>query len=165
MSYYGKPNPTGMENMGKPWKQEEVDQLLIEIKDKKDISEIAVIHKRTHGGINSKLRSIAAELHLYEKKSVKECIEVTGLDMSDIIDAIDKREYNDMIKAKNAEAKAKAKEQALSKRVDVTTERQFVSKHVDPLLELRCDVNEIKKDVKEILRLMNALYDFEASQS
>ena len=28
---------------------------------------------------------------------------------------------------------------------------------------IRKDLNELKKDVKEILRLMNALYDFEVS--
>jgi hypothetical protein len=38
-------------------------------------------------------------------------------------------------------------------------------KPTDSVSEVRKDLNELKKDVKEILRLMNALYDFEASQN
>jgi hypothetical protein len=159
MSYYGRPNPAGLENMGKLWKQDERDELLEEIKANKSYKEIAEVHKRTVGSIISKLRSIAAELHLDEKKTIDECIEITGLDRPDILDAIDKREYNESIKQKNLEAKAKLKEQVRSKDVDIT------SKHLDPLHELRKDVNELKKDVKEVLRLMNTLYDFEASQN
>ena len=164
MSYMARPAQEGLTNMGKPWKQEELDQLFQEIKEKKSIVDIAALHKRTSGGIRSRLWAIAAELHLDQKKTIQECIQVTGLCMTDVIDAIDKREYNDRIKKISAEAKAKAKDQALSKHVDITTERNIISKHVDPLHELRLEVNELKKDVKEILRLMNALYDFEASQ-
>jgi hypothetical protein len=165
MSYYGRPTPVGLENMGKLWNNEEKDLLLNEIKENKPHSEIARSHKRTIGSIISKLRTISAELHLDEKKTIQQCIEITGLDMTDILDAIDKYEYNKRTKAVAAENKAKLKEKTLSKHVDITSERSIVSKHVDHLHELRCDVNELKKDVKEILRLMNALYDFEASQN
>jgi len=165
MSYYGRAVPAGLENLGKAWKKEEIDILLNEIKENKGYKEIADSHKRTVGSITSRLRIIAAELHLDEKKTIQQCIEITGLDMTDILEAIDKREYSDMIKAKNTEARLKAKEKSISKHVDITSERSIVSKHVDPLHELRCEVNELKKDVKEILRLMNALYDFEASQN
>ena len=165
MSFMGRPAPEGITNMGKPWKQEEIDQLLQEVKEKKSVVDIAALHKRTQGGIISRLRETAAILHLNENKTIPECIEITGLDKLDIIDAISRREYNIMMKAKKAEAKEKDKEQSLSKHVDITSERNIISKHVDPLHELRLEVNELKKDVKEILRLMNALYDFEASQS
>ena len=165
MSYYGRPNPVGLENMGKPWKKEEVDQLLREINENKDYETIAIAHKRKSGGIISRLRQVAAELHLDEKKTIDECIELTGLEKADVLDAIDKREYSRRIKEKNKEAKMLIRDKAASKHLDITSERQIVSKHLDPLHELRCEVNELKKDVKEILRLMNALYDFEASQS
>ena len=155
MSFYGRPNPEGLENMGKPWKQEEFDQLLQEIKEKKSIVDIATLHKRTPGGINSRLRETASNLHLNENKTIAECIEITGLDKTDIIDAITRREYNDRAKARAAEIKAKAKEQGIS----------VPPKPTDSVNELRKDINELKKDVKEILRLMNALYDFEASQA
>jgi myo-inositol-1-phosphate synthase len=151
MSYYGRPNPVGLENMGKPWKKEEVDQLLREINENKDYETIAIAHKRKSGGIISRLRQVAAELHLDEKKTIDECIEITGLDKSDVLDAIDKHEYNERAKKRAAEIKAQVK----AKEISV----------LDPVAELCKDVNELKKDVKEILRLMNALYDFEASQS
>uniref|UniRef100_A0A6C0ANF0 Uncharacterized protein n=1 Tax=viral metagenome TaxID=1070528 RepID=A0A6C0ANF0_9ZZZZ len=164
MSFMGRAAPEGLTNMGKPWSQEELNQLLQEIKEKKSIVDIATLHKRTQGGINSRLRETAAILHLNENKTIQECIEITGLDKSDIIDAISRREYNIIMKAKKVETKEKLKEQVLNKHVNITSERNIISKHVDPLHELRLEVNELKKDVKEILRLMNALYDFEASQ-
>ena len=153
MSYYGRPNPAGLENMGKPWKKEEVDQLLSEIKENKDYETIAAAHKRKSGGIISRLRQIAVELHLDEKKTIEECIKLTGLDKADVLDAIDKHEYNERAKKRAAEIKAQVK--AIS----------VPQGNLDPVTELRKDVNELKKDVKEILRLMNALYDFEASQT
>ena len=155
MSYYGRPNPVGLENMGKPWKKEEVDQLLREINENKDYETIAIAHKRKSGGIISRLRQVAAELHLDEKKTIDECIELTGLEKADVLDAIDKHEYNERAKKRSAEIKAQIKAQGIS----------VPQKTLDPVTELRKDVNELKKDVKEILRLMNALYDFEASQS
>jgi len=151
MSYYGRPNPVGLENMGKPWKKEEVDQLLREINENKDYEAIAKIHKRRSGAIIAQLRKVAAELHLDEKKTIDECIEITGLEKADVLDAIDKREYS--LRAKKLSAKIKTQGISVPERT------------LDPLTELRKDVNELKKDVKEILRLMNALYDFEASQS
>ena len=141
--------------MGKPWKKEEVDQLLIEIKDNMDYEKIAAAHKRKSGGIISRLRQVAAELHLDEKKTIDECIDITGLDKSDVLDAIDKHEYDQRAKKRAAEIKAQVKAQGIS----------VPTRVLDPVADLRKDVNELKKDVKEILRLMNALYDFEASQN
>ena len=155
MSCYGRPNPVGLENMGKPWKKEEVCQLLSEIKENMDYETIAAAHKRKSGGIISRLRQVAAELHLDEKKTIDECIELTGLDKSDVLDAINKHEYNERAKKRVADIKAQVKAQGIS----------VPQRTLDPVAELRKDVNELKKDVKEILRLMNALYDFEASQS
>lgn len=155
MSYYGRPNPVGLENMGKLWKKEEVDQLLREINENKDYETIAIAHKRKSGGIISRLRQVAAELHLDEKKSIDECIELTGLEKADVLDAIDKHEYDQRAKKRSAEIKAQIKAQGIS----------VPQRTLDPVTELHKDVNELKKDVKEILRLMNALYDFEASQS
>ena len=155
MPCYGRPNPAGLENMGMSWKKEEIDILLNEIKDKKEYKEIADSHKRTIGSITARLRAIAADLHVDENKTVQECIEITGLDKQDIIDAINRREYSDRAKKHSAEIKAQVKIEA----------KNVPTKITDPVNELRKDVNELKKDIKEILRLMNALYDFESSQN
>ena len=151
MSCYGRPNPVGLENMGKPWKEEEINQILSEIKENKDYQTIARIHKRTVGGITGILRQSAARFYLDEKKTIDECIEITGLEKADILDAIDKREYS--LRAKKLSAKIKAQSISVPERT------------LDPVAEVHKDLIELKKDVKEILRLMNALYDFEASQS
>lgn len=45
------------QNLGKPWKEEEITQLLSEV-GKKSIAEI---HKRTTGGIRARLRELAIE--------------------------------------------------------------------------------------------------------
>jgi len=153
MSYYGRTNPTGLENIGKAWKKEEIDILLNEIKDKKEYKEIAESHKRTIGGITSRLRSIAANLYVDQDKTVEECIKITGLDKSDIIDAINKREYSDRIKIESKQIKTQVKRHDVSVPTSV------------PVSELRQEIITIKKDVKEILRLMNLLYEFEASHS
>lgn len=143
----GRASQEGLENMGKSWKQEEIDQLLNEIKQKKTFEEIAEIHKRSEGGISSRLRDIAGKLHLNENKTIQECIEITGLEKSDIIDAISRRRaYNS-----RTLLKMNSKQQGIS----------VPQRPVDSVSELRKDLNELKKDVKEILRLMNALYDFE----
>ena len=155
MSYYGRPNPAVLENMGKPWMKEEIDQLLSEIKDGKSHKQIAIIHKRTIGGILGILKRVAANLHLINKMEIQQCIEITGLEKADVLDAIDKREYNERKKKRAAEIKAQVKAQGISVSTRV----------LDPVTELRKDMNELKKDIKEILRLMNALYEFEASQS
>ena len=47
MSYYSRPAQAGMENHGKPWKQEEIEQLLNEIKDNNDISENEIVIDKT----------------------------------------------------------------------------------------------------------------------
>lgn len=147
----GRPSQEGLENMGKSWKQDEIEQLLNEVKEKKTFDEIAIIHKRTPGGISSRLRDLAAKLYLDENKSIQECIEITSLEKQDIIDAVSKRQAYNGRKL----LKQNTKEEGLS----------VPQRPVDSVIELRKGLNELKKDVKEILRLMNALYDFEASQN
>ena len=139
-------------NMGKPWKQEEIAELLNEIKEKKSFQDIAVLHKRTVGGITSRLREIAARLHLDEDKSVQECIEITGLDKETIVDAISRREFKESVKAKNKANKLIPSEVTAPK----------ASEKPGEIAELRNEIVSMKRDIKEILRLMNLLYDFES---
>lgn len=86
--------------MGKLWKQDEISQLLSEIKDKKTTKDIATAHKRSEGGIISRLRSLAADYHLKDSMPVNEIMVITGLSKESVIDAITRREYNNENKKK-----------------------------------------------------------------
>jgi len=100
MSFYGRSLPEGQENMGKVWKQDEISDLLSEIKEKKTTKDIAIAHKRTEGGITSRLRSLAAEYHCKDSMPINEIVAITGLSKDDVIDAIAKKEYRDTVKKK-----------------------------------------------------------------
>jgi hypothetical protein len=91
--------------MGKPWKDEELIQLLKEVKMKIPTQEIAKTHKRTNGGIVSRLRSLAADYYCNDDMPVEQIMVITGLDKDHVIDAIEKREYQNMIKEKKAQMK------------------------------------------------------------
>jgi hypothetical protein len=125
MPYMGRTLQPGLENMGLSWKQNEIDQLLNEIKDKKDIKDIAALHKRTVGGIRSRLRELAAGYFMNESKPIPEIMEITGLAKDDIIDAISKREYRDEIKSKKTTNKVNKidEEIILSSTVHKNTEK------------------------------------------
>jgi hypothetical protein len=105
MSFYGSPNPEGLENMGKPWKDVELIQLLKEVKMKVPTEQIAAIHKRTLGGIRSRLRYLAVDYYFNNDMPVDQIMVITGLDKDDIINAIQKREYQNEIKDKKVSMK------------------------------------------------------------
>jgi hypothetical protein len=54
---------TTLMNKGKSWKEDEIIQLLLEVRQKKTVQTIAEIHQRTVGGIRSRLRVLAWEYH------------------------------------------------------------------------------------------------------
>jgi len=118
--------------MGKTWHNEEVIQLLTSIRNKKSMNEIATEHERTLGGIRAKLRGLAADYYLNDKKPISEIIQLTGLDRDVIIDAIEKREY-----------RAELKEKKNMCKIDAVQEKVILSPpKVDPILEILKDMNE-----------------------
>ena len=82
MSIYSRP-PSG--NVGKGWKEDEITQLLKEIKEKKLIEEIAALHKRNPQCIKTKLKSLASKYYLSDNKPFDEIHELTGVKKEDII--------------------------------------------------------------------------------
>ena len=93
-TFYGRLNPEAYTNTGKKWSGDEINNLLNEIKEK-TIEDISKIHKRTVGGIRSRLKVIAASKFIDESKSIPEIMAITKLSKEEIIDAINKREYYD----------------------------------------------------------------------
>jgi hypothetical protein len=78
-------------NKGKPWGNDEIVQLLKEIQKKVSIDDIALRHKRTVGGIRSRLREIAADYYFNDERPIEQIIKYTGLSEEEILDAIERR--------------------------------------------------------------------------
>jgi hypothetical protein len=97
--YFGVPKPTitpvtesnKPARHGKPWADEEVIKMLMAIRKKKTEKEIAEIHERTRGGINSKLRGLAVDYYNNDNKAIEEIEKITGLPSKVIQDAIEKK--------------------------------------------------------------------------
>jgi len=79
--------------MGASWVEEEVVKLLKLVQKKKNVTEIAKIHQRTEGGISAKLRSLAVDYYIYDKRNIEQIQLFTGLSKKTILDAIKRRGY------------------------------------------------------------------------
>jgi len=93
--YFGIPPPKKETDKparnGAPWKDEEVIKMLIAIRKKKTIKEIADIHERTSGGIHSKLKGLAVDYFYNDEKPISEIEKITGLSGKVIQEAVDKK--------------------------------------------------------------------------
>ena len=134
--------------MGQPWTSDEVSKLLAFIANNKQVEDIAKEHQRTEGGITAQLRKMAYDYYKNDKKSVEEIEALTGLSERQINDTIAKR---DGIQAKKTENKY------------VTTPPVF---NVEAEIKaIKADMAVMKKDIKEILECMKAVYEFETAES
>ena len=72
------------ENIGKKWAEEEINELLNEIKDDTSFESIALLHKRTIGSIRGKLLNIA-DHYIHDKKmDINEVSKIVRLSVMDI---------------------------------------------------------------------------------
>jgi len=161
------PKQEGFENMGSSWRESEENQLLDEIKEGHTYDQISKAHKRTVGGITARLKQIALEQYKKEMP-MDEIIKLTRISKNDLIDIIIRREQYE-------ENKEKRKQEKITKYTTKPSEsevlapnpksKQVVELRLDTssaeIAELKNEVLSLKKDVKEILRLMNAIYEFE----
>lgn len=125
--------------MGTPWREPEVSTLLKEIKDGIRIQEIAKSHKRTEGGIRSRLREIAYDKYK-EQMSINDIMELTRLSKDDVIDTITRREYADEKKAEKSKKPSP---------VVIAKEAEVLSKTLEPKSE--------KSELQEILKTLKSL--------
>lgn len=149
MSFYQRQTPMtpGLENMGKAWKDEELLQLLKEVKSQMTKQDIATAHKRTVGGIISRLKSLAADYYLNDSKPINEIMVITGLPKDVIIDAISKKEYRDELKDKKAKENKVSEEDILSK--TLKTKPNESSELQEILILLKSIEARVEKYVKE----------------
>jgi hypothetical protein len=101
------------ENMGKPWSDEEIIELLLGIRDKKTYEQIAEKHKRTVSAITSRLRHLACEYHI-EGKTIEQIQKFTGLSKDTVLDAITRHQVRQANNEKKREQKQQAKMNTLS---------------------------------------------------
>lgn len=85
-------NPEKFANLGKPWADEEVVQLLTEIQKNLTHAEIAEIHKRSVGSVLQRLKSIAADYHFNDNRPIEQIMKYTGLSQRGVQEAIVKRQ-------------------------------------------------------------------------
>ena len=78
--------------MGQAWTGEETKDLLKAVESGHHINDIANHHERTVGGIRARLCTIAADLHFNHKTSMDEIMNITGLNVAQIENAIFDRE-------------------------------------------------------------------------
>ena len=132
-----------------PWGEKELTELKNEYEGKKmNISEIADIHRRTPGSISYRLKSIGI---ITDNTQSRGYIEYKNSDL-----------YKEIIKnGRITDAKLK-KESSSSISAEIGMLRNDISSFKE-IIELRGEVNSLKKEVKEILRLMSLVYEFISS--
>lgn len=112
------------------------------------ISQIGDLHRRTPGAMASKLKSIGVIPIMWQARGYAE-YKNSNL-------------YKEIVES--GEAKRTASKEKKAAKIKTKEENAPVSTPFREIIELRNDINILKQDVKEMLRLMNALYDFESSQ-
>jgi hypothetical protein len=145
------------------WGEKEIEDIRNQYEEKEmTISQIADIHHRTPGSISYKLQSLGiisnnkfARGYINYKNSIlyKQIVETSKSNDAEkklIKEAKLKLKADDKLKLK-AETKLKLK-----------TETFPLSTPFREIIEMRQEIADLKKDVKEMLHLMNALYDFES---
>jgi hypothetical protein len=136
LAYYNRQN--------EPWNDKEVEDIKTEYEIKRmTISEIADIHRRTPSSIGYKVKNIG----LIERYNLS-------------------RGYMDY---KNSKLYKEIVSNIINKNIQskINTEFDMVPtiRRRDEIRMMRNEIDELKKDVKEMLRLMNALYDFESQSA
>jgi hypothetical protein len=128
---------------GKPWLDDEILQLLQNVRKKKTVEEIAEQHQRTVGGITSRLRELAALYH-DEGRPMEDIIRFTGLTEEVINDSVARRKIAEEIQKKRAETKA------INNAGNYAKNSQYKFVDIPPQPKMT-DVMEILKDIQEKL--------------
>ena len=124
-----------------PWSDKETQEIRCEYVIKgMTISEIADIHHRTPGSIGHKVKNIGLVEHFTLSRGY--------------MDYKNSKLYKEIISTNIN----KNKQPKLTTQIENTRP----IRQREEIRIIRNEIDELKKDVKEMLRLMNALYDFES---
>ena len=125
------------------WDENEIQSLKSEYEKEMTISEIADIHHRTPGSISYKLKNMKLIMHNTQSRGYNE------YRTSELYkEIVEKGKIMDAEKKEKMKVKAEPKAEI---KVFYTSE----------ITELKNEISSLKIDVKEMLRLIHELYDFE----
>jgi len=170
------------QNMGQKWTDKEEEELLQQIKENMDIENISVIHKRTVGGITSRLGEIAYKMYL-KKSNIDDIIEKTKLDENYIRQIIDKKENynpkkiikNDVNNVNNVNendtrekiiiinGRGNEKKEILIK-LNGNDNNQSEYSIENEIFEIKKEIKFIKSSINELVEMMKSIYEFEESR-
>ena len=136
-------------NLGKKWEETEETQLLDELNKNIPISEIAILHNRTPGGISARLRVIAYNMYT-NNIPMEKIIEATKLSIIQINDAIQKRE-------EHPSKKTKVIKEPINKLIK---ESYYEELKID-IREIKTELSNLKSSIQEFVEMMKAVYEFE----
>ena len=129
------------------WDDKEIQDIRIEYETKEmTVSDMADIHRRTPGSIAHKVKNMGLITHFTLSRGYA--------------DYKNSKLYKEII-VNNINGKKQAKQTKESK-VNTKLHNSPLIKQDNEIIIIRTEIAELKKDVKEMLRLMNALYDFES---
>lgn len=122
-------------NVGNKWTELEEMLLIEELSENTNIDKIAKNHGRTVCGIKSRVKEIAYKLYR-QNKPIEEITMTTKLSEIDIIKHIKERQYKSKI----------------------LLDRKTQNIQID---DIKNDINQIKKSLKELSNMIQAIYEFE----
>jgi hypothetical protein len=137
-------------NMGKVWHDDEVLQLLQNIKKKKTIHEIAEIHQRTTVAISSRLARLAADYH-DEGRPLEQIQKFTGLTQAEISDSIKRRRVGAIIREK------RQKDREASKALDTTN--SYKQKQITSFVDQQPTMRELMAVLKDVQAKLNTILE------
>jgi DNA polymerase II small subunit/DNA polymerase delta subunit B len=151
-----KSTPNYPDNLGKKWEKTEETQLLDELNKNIPISEIALLHNRTPGGITSRIRLIAYNMHI-QNISMEKIIEETKLSENEINIEIQKRENRPTKKEKPKDI---IKEKPKENKVISMKYSNYEELNYD-IREMKSEISQLKSTIQELVEMMKAVYEFE----
>lgn len=140
--------------MGTPWREPENQQLLKEIKDSNSFEDIAKAHKRTEGGIVSRLCAIAYDKYK-EEMSINDIVTLTRLSKNQVIESINRREYAEGKKAERGKTQTKL---TFREEPEISTKVLHPKNEVSELQEILKTLKSLEVRVSEYIK-ERAIFD------
>ena len=130
------------QSKGQKWTIEEETQLLEELDKGLDNDSIAKIHKRTIGGITSRIRGVAYKMYI-DNNSIEDISNKTKLDEIQILDIFERQQYK------------------LRQKEETKVEKNDYIKLQNDVINMKNEIVELKTSITELIYMMKAVYEFE----